>query len=149
VTAQYETSAAGATSSTLSNQVELVNTGSTAVPLSNLTVRYWFTEDGTQPLTYSCDYAPVGCANITGTFAAVSPAVTGADHYLQLSFAAAAGSLAPGANTGGIQNRIYQSSFATMTQTNDYSFNASDASFTANPHITVYNNGTLIYGTEP
>jgi hypothetical protein len=36
-----------------------------------------------------------------------------------------------------------------MTQTDDYSFNAADASFTANPHITVYYNGTLIYGTEP
>ena len=36
-----------------------------------------------------------------------------------------------------------------MTQTNDYSFNAADASFTANPDITVYDNGTLIYGTEP
>jgi endoglucanase len=75
--------------------------------------------------------------------------VTGADHYLQLSFASGAGSLAPGANTGGIQNELFQASFATMTQTNDYSFNAADTSFTANPHITVYDNGTLIYGTEP
>jgi endoglucanase len=75
--------------------------------------------------------------------------VTGADHYLQIGFTSAAGSLAPGGNNGGIQNRIYQADFATMTQTNDYSFNAADASFTANPDITVYDNGTLIYGTEP
>jgi hypothetical protein len=119
------------------------------VPLSGLTVRYWFTEDGTQPLVWACDYAPVGCGNITGTFGTVSPAVTGADHYLQLSFAPAAGSLAPGASSGGIQNRIYQASYATMTQTNDYSFNAADTAFTANPDITVYDNGTLIYGTPP
>jgi hypothetical protein len=149
VTAEYETSAAGATTSTISNQIELVNNGTSPIPLSDLTARYWFTEDGTQPLVYSCDYAPVGCANVTGAFTTVSPAVTGADHYLQLSFSSAAGSLAPGANTGGIQNRIYQADFATMTQTNDYSFNAADASFTANPDITVYDNGTLIYGTEP
>jgi hypothetical protein len=149
VTAEYETSTAGATTSTISNQIELVNTGTSAVPLSDLTVRYWFTEDGTGPLDYVCEYAPVGCANITGSYTAVSPAVTGADHYLQLSFASGAGSLAPGANTGGIQNELFQASFATMTQTNDYSFNAADTSFTANPHITVYDNGTLIYGTEP
>ena len=149
VTAEYETSTAGATTSTISNQIELVNTGTSAVPLSDLTVRYWFTEDGTGPLDYACEYAPVGCANITGSYTAVSPAVTGADHYLQLSFASGAGSLAPGANTGGIQNELFQASFATMTQTNDYSFNAADTSFTANPHITVYDNGTLIYGTEP
>jgi endoglucanase len=149
VTADYQTAATAVTTSTISNQVELVNNGTSAVPLSALTVRYWFTEDGSQPLQYSCDYAPVGCANVAGSYATVSPARTGADHYLQIGFTSAAGSLAPGASTGGLQNRIYQANFATMMQTNDYSFNAADASFTANPHITVYYNGSLIYGTEP
>ena len=149
VTAEYETSTTGATTSTISNQIELVNTGTSAVPLSALTVRYWFTEDGTAPLDYVCEYAPVGCPNITGTYAVVSPALTGADHYLQLSFSSGAGSLSPGASTGGIQNELFEASYAAMTQTNDYSFNAADTSFTANPHITVYDNGTLIYGTEP
>src|SRR6202034_1636196 len=86
VTADYETATTGATTSVISNQIDLVNTGTSAIPLSDLTVRYWFTEDGTEPLDYACEYAPVGCANITGTFVPVSPAVTGADHYLQLSF---------------------------------------------------------------
>jgi endoglucanase len=149
VTAEYEASSTAASTSTISNQIELVNNGTSAIPLSGLTVRYWFTEDGTGPLDYVCEYAPVGCANITGTYTAVSPAVTGADHYLQLSFGSGAGPLAPGASTGGIQNEIFTSSYATMTQTNDYSFNAADTSFTANPDITVYDNGTLIYGTEP
>jgi endoglucanase len=149
VTAEYETSDTAATTTTITNQIELVNNGTSPVPLSDLTVRYWFTEDGTAALNYTCNYAPIGCANITGTFAAVSPAVTGADHYLQLSFGSGAGSLAAGASTGGIQNQIYQTGYATMTQTNDYSFNAADTSFTPNPDITVYDNGTLIYGTEP
>jgi hypothetical protein len=149
VTAEYETSNTAASTTSISNQIELVNNGTSPLPLSGVTIRYWFTENGTGTLTYACDYAPVGCANITGTFATVSPAVTGADHYVQLSFGSGAGSLAPGASTGGIQNRIYQANFAAMTQTDDYSFNAADASFTANPHITVYDNGTLIYGTEP
>ena len=149
VTAQYLASQTGAATSTIANQIQLVNSGTSSVPLSALTIRYWFTEDGSQPLTYACDYAPVGCANITGAFTAVSPAVTGADHYLQLSFGSGAGSLGPGQSTGAIQNRIYQATFATMTQTNDYSFNGADASLTANPHVTVYDNGQLIYGTEP
>jgi endoglucanase len=54
-----------------------------------------------------------------------------------------------GGNTGGIQSRVFQSTFANMTQTNDYSFNAADTSLTANPTITVYFDGRLIYGTEP
>ena len=149
VTADYETSTASATTSTISNQIKLVNNGTSAIPLANLTIRYWFTEDGSQPLEYACDYAPVGCSNVAGSFATVSPAVTGADHYLQIGFTSGAGSLAPGASTGGLQNRIYQASYATMTQTDDYSFNAADTSFTASPVITVYDNGTLIYGTEP
>lgn len=150
LTADYETSTTSATTSTISNQIELVNNGTSAVPLSAVTVRYWFTEDGTEPLSYACNYAPVGCANITGTYNAVSlPSGANADHYLQLSFGSGAGSLAPGANTGGIQNQIYQANYATMTQTNDYSFNAADSAFTANPDITVYYNGQLIYGTEP
>ncbi len=149
VTAEYETSNTAASTTTISNQIELVNNGTSPLPLSGITIRYWFTENGTGPLTYACDYAPAGCANITGTFGTVSPAVTGADHYLQLSFGSGAGSLAAGASTGGIQNRVYQSNYASMTQADDYSFNATDSSFTANPHITVYDNGTLIYGTEP
>lgn len=149
VTAQYQTGTTAASSSQLAPDIQIANNGTTALPLSNITVRYWFTEDGTQPLTWACDYAPVGCANITGTFGTVSPAATGADHYLQLSFSSAAGSVPPGQTSGGIQNRIYQANFASMTQTNDYSFNAADASFANNPKITVYDNGTLIYGTEP
>jgi endoglucanase len=147
VTLNYQTSITAATSNQVGPQLELVNNGSASIPLSNFTIRYWFTEDGTQPLQFFCDYAPIGCANVTGTFGTTS--LGGQDHYLQVSFSSGAGSLAPGANTGVMQTRFSQTNWANMTQTNDYSFNATDTTLKANPTITVYNNGTLVYGTEP
>src|SRR5262245_52338413 len=35
----------------------IVNGGTTTVPLSELTIRYWYTNDGTQPQVYDCDFA--------------------------------------------------------------------------------------------
>lgn len=147
--AKYQVGATAASSSQITNQISLANTGTSAASLSGITVRYWFTEDGTQPLVYSCDYAPIGCANVTATFGTVSPARTGADHYLQLSFGSGAGTIPAGSETGGIQNRINQANYAAFNQSNDYSFNAADTALTAWTHVTVYYNGTLIYGTEP
>ncbi len=149
VTAQYAVGATAATTSQITNKIQITNTGTSSIPLSALTVRYWFTEDSTDALHYACDYAPLGCANITGTFGTVSPAVTGADHYLELGFGSGAGNLGPGNSTGGIQNRINQVGYGTFTQSDDYSFNAADASLTTWSHLTVYYDGTLIYGTPP
>src|SRR5215475_3327710 len=67
------------------NQVKphfnIVNSGTTAVPMSELTIRYWYTNDGTQPQVYDCDYAARGCSNISASFVTI-PAVTGANTYL-------------------------------------------------------------------
>ena len=145
----YETFSTSATTNTITPVIELVDSGTvTAWPLENVTIRYWFTEDGTDPMSFACDSAAIGCSNITGQIVPVSPAVTGADHYFQIGFFSSAGSMGPG-NLGVMQFRLFKTNFTNMTQTNDHSFNASDTSFTANPKITIYYNGTLIYGTEP
>src|SRR5262249_41235922 len=73
----------------------VVNSGTTAVPMSELTIRYWYTNDGNMPQVYDCDFAARGCSNISASFVSI-PAVTGANTYLQLSFSAGAGSLTPG-----------------------------------------------------
>jgi hypothetical protein len=144
----YQTGVTAPSTNVVQPNINLVNTGSSPIPLSAVTIRYWFTEDGTQPLEYACDFVPIGCSNISGAFFGVSP-VNGADHYLQISFGPNSGVLLAGQQTGTLQSRIWQQNFANMTQTNDYSYNASDTSNTLNPHITVYDNGQLIYGTEP
>ncbi len=146
---QYSPGTTAASSQAISPKLILLNTGSTNIPYSELKIRYWFTEDGTQPQTYWCDYGGnVSCANISAQFVTL-PARAGADFYLELSFASGAGSLASGANSGQIQSRFSKNDWTAYTQTGDYSFNSAFTQFTDWNHITVYRNGTLIWGTEP
>ena len=83
---QYRAADSSATDQQIKPHLNIVNTGTTAVPLSELTVRYWYTRDGTQPQVYDCDFAVPGCANITAGFVTLSAPVATADTYLQLSF---------------------------------------------------------------
>ncbi len=124
-------------------EIEVVNTGKTPIDLATVTVRYWFTADGNSALKYTCYYAAAGCGTITGTF--VKTGGHDADTYLLLQLS---GTLAPGASTGMIQQRINHANFSNMDQTNDYSYGPSMMT-QAWTHITAYANGKLIWGQEP
>ena len=126
--------------------LQLVNTGTSALDLSTVTVRYYFTHDsGATTYNYNCDYAAIGCGNVHATFASVSSPTATADTYLQLSFT---GSLSAGASSGDIQNRINKSDWTNFDETNDYSY-GTNTSYADATTITVYVNGTLVAGTEP
>src|SRR5262249_54752990 len=126
----------------------IVNGGTTTVPLSELTIRYWYTNDGSQPQVYDCDFASRGCSNISASFVSI-PAVTRANTYLQLSFSAGAGSLTPGQQSGEIQTRLHSQNWSNYTEGNDYSYDATKTSFADWTRVTLYRNGTLVWGTEP
>ncbi|WP_437734341.1 cellulose binding domain-containing protein [Sorangium sp. So ce1335] len=134
----------------LSFKVQVRNTGSQTVALSDVTIRYWFTADGASSAFDSeCDYAsiPGGCANVSWAFGTASG--TEADRYFELSFASAAGNLAPGATSGEAQIRIFTATYEQMMQTNDYSFDATLTAFTPWEQMTAYRDGELAWGTEP
>src|SRR5262245_39034558 len=126
----------------------IVNSGTTSVPLSELTIRYWYTNDGSQPQVYDCDHASIGCSNISASFVSI-PVVTGANTYLQLNFGAGAGSLAPGQQSGEIQTRLHNQNWSNYTEGNDYSYDATKTSFADWNRVTLYRNGALVWGTEP
>jgi hypothetical protein len=131
--------------------INLFNDASTDVPLSELTVRYWYTIDTVAPQSFACDSAFVGaagCANVTGAFASVSPPRAGADSVFEIGFLPAAGTLAAGGQTQPITLRFSKSDFSAYDETNDYSY-GSWSTFTDAPLLTVYRDGALIWGIEP
>ena len=130
---------------------QIINTGTTAVPLSSLTMRYWFTnENPTDPLVFVCNWAQVNCANTTSKFVTLPAPATKATTYVEIGFTAAAGSVAPGPGTGEIQTQIHHANWSNFTTTDSYSF-ISDPSFVYKDTqtVTLYLNGVLVWGTEP
>jgi hypothetical protein len=130
---------------------QVLNTNTTAVPLSSVTMRYWFTnETPADPLVFECDWAQVSCSNITARFVVLPSPVSQANTYLEISFKAGAGSLAPGQNTGEIQTRIHHVRWSLFNTTESYSFIA-DESFVYKDTqtVTLYQDGALAWGVEP
>jgi hypothetical protein len=132
----------------------VVNTGTTSVPLSELKIRYWYTVDTNQPQTAWCDWAQINCTNVTRAFTTVSPTRPNADRYFEVGFTSGAGNLAPGAQTGGIQLRFNKNDWSNFNENNDHSYAATIGGvaplvFTDWTRVTLYRNGTRIWGTEP
>lgn len=147
ITAQYRTSASGATTDQVEPWFKLVNSGTTSVPLSEVKIRYYFkSETPDVGYRFACSWAVRGCGNVTGQFGTLTGGP--ADRYLEVGFTSGAGTLNPGADSGDLQLRFYRTNWGSITQTDDYSFRA-DSGYSASNKVTVYRGGTLLWGTPP
>ena len=147
---QYLTNNTATMNNTMSPQFEIFNNGASPVDMTVLTMRYYYTAQGSTSQEFACDYfaAAGGCGTVQATFVAMSTPTATADHYIQIAFTS--GSIPSGMSTGGLQTRLHDTNYAvTFDQTLDYSFNASDTAFTPWNHITLYQSGSLVYGVEP
>ncbi|MEU9128037.1 cellulose binding domain-containing protein [Kitasatospora sp. NPDC048540] len=129
--------------------LEVINSSKKAIPLNEVTLRYYFTADGGVPYGFNCVEAAVGCANIDGTIVALANPSDKADHYLELSFTAGAGSLQPGVNSKGIQLQLYRLDHQDLNQADDRSFEPANTSFKPAKLVTAYIAGKLAWGDQP
>ncbi len=137
-----------ASSNSLSPRIKLVNTGTSAVNLADVKLRYYYTIDGEKAQSFFVDWSHVGAANVTGTFTKLPAAKTGADYVLEIGFSSAAGTLAAGASID-IQTRVSKTDWSNYTQTGDYSFNSSATTFADWVNMPAYLAGSLVWGSEP
>jgi hypothetical protein len=136
------------------------------VPLAQITIRYWYTADGpTSSSNYQelmLDYAEVGRltngrTTVVLSFAPVMPPQPNADTYLQIAFKGP-DSIGPGQmtvdktpflETKQIEVAAHWPGYnPKYDQTNDYSYAAKTA-YADSPKVTLYQNGVLVWGTEP
>lgn len=146
---QYAASDTSAEDNQIRARFNIANPGGASVPMSQLTIRYWYTIDGDRPETFYCDYAAVGSGNVGGSFVAMPTPAATADHYLEVRFSAGAGSIPAGGQSGEVQARWNKSDWSLFSQTNDYSFDPTKTSLASWTRVTLYQNGVLVWGTEP
>ena len=140
-----------------------------AFPLSELSIRYYFTNEITSSPQTSVFYSGTCCGETRTGFTAdvlvtvnTMAATATADHYLEVTFDAGAGTLLAG---DAVQIEVGYSAVnhaQNLNQANDYSFVAANTSTQAawdlcptecaqfgSCVMTVYRNGALVWGSPP
>lgn len=137
----------GPTANSISTILQVINEGTLGVNYKDLTVRYYFTADGAQPVNVSLGYVQLGGTNIQTRFVAIPPLLN-ADTYLELSFAPDLGVLSASSSTGTIGYEIRKADYSYFTMSNDHSYQGTTP-MVENNRVTAYINDSLVYGQEP
>ena len=147
ITVQYKNNDTAPTDNQIKPGLQIVNTGTAALSLSTVTVRYYFTrEAGASTFSTYCDYAAIDCANVKTKVVQMLAPVAGADAYLEVSFTG--GSVAAGGNSGAIQLRLNKTDWSNFVESDDYSYGTGTAYADASKAVG-YVNGVQAWGAPP
>ncbi|CAL9603662.1 hypothetical protein SUDANB108_05508 [Streptomyces sp. enrichment culture] len=138
-----------ATAAAAKPSLEVFNDTGKPLPLSDVTLRYWFTAEDSASYAFNCVNAVFGCSHVAGRIVAMDKPTDTADHYLELRFTEGAGDLKPGANSKGIDVQLFRTDHAKVKQSDDRSFDAEKTSYKEAEEVTAYKRGVLAWGEEP
>jgi hypothetical protein len=164
---QWNTSTTTASSQSIAGYLKITNTGSSAIALAGVTVRYWLREAMAESMVVECYHwddgkgvnkctRPTGAATNVYTNLSVRVGSGAGDlRYVELSFPAAAGELAAGGSApGAMQLALHLPGYGAMMQSDDPSFDATLTAASTSmlfdaPKISAYLGGKLAWGVEP
>jgi hypothetical protein len=164
---QWNTSTTAVSTQTIAGYLKLTNTGTSAIALSGVTVRYWLREPMAESMVVECYHwddgkgvnkctRPSGATGNTYTNLTVRVGSGANDlRYIELGFPAAAGELVAGGSApGAMQLAFHLPSYGALMQSDDPSFDATLSAAATSilfdaPKITGYLGGKLAWGTEP
>jgi hypothetical protein len=155
---KYMVEESAANNTALGSQLWIDNTGTESVPLSELTVRYYFTNEVTASLvkdvnwghmdhTGGGDYTDLA-GNITIDVTSLSESTSSADSSVVLGFNAASATLKPGYRIK-LSWRVQNFQSQQFNQSNDFSYNASLTSATDWDKVVLMRVATVVWGEEP
>lgn len=148
ISVQYLSEDSSSETNMIKPAITIMNTGTNSINLSDVKVRYHYTNETTKPQICSIFWASCGNNNVITRFQKTSMMPSGTNYYIEYSFGPDAGILAPG-STVIIKSGVNTSDYMTYTQTNDHSFIPSAYIWTQNNNISGYIGNNLIWGTEP
>jgi len=126
---------------------KVTNNGDSAINLSDVKLRYYYTADNNKEQEFHCYNADIPTpyrsvtANVNGKFVTMEKAMEGADTYLEIGFDSSAGTLEAG-QTVSVQSNFNKKDWSNYNQANDYSFDNADKTV-------VLVGGTVVKGTVP
>jgi hypothetical protein len=154
---QYKAEITGTMTAAVGSQLWIVNNGSSPVNLSDLTARYYLTNEVSAPLTKTINWANIGpipgpnsnfpTGNITITVVPMTMPKPNADTYVEFGFTG--NQMLPAGSRVQFSWVIQDFMSQNFNQSNDYSFSATIMQMNWQNVVLLYQGQSVVWGTPP